>query len=209
MRHGSSTRMLPRSRMHCEEVLAEVDRLPEEGRQLQVRRVPRVQDAEHVLHRLHEAVRDHECHVHNARRHLGVRSTRCRESVLEAVCDQSDCRPVTSEPIVQQPRSEQSSGRLRPWADRIRERSVQDVAFLWVITGYEAHYLQQPNAGLPGDWLLEQPSDGYWSTFGALTFTRRGSACGRRGRRDFATTRAIRSRPCRTLRVRSGTRSSE
>jgi len=60
------------------EVLAEVDRRPEEGRQLQVRRVPRVQDAEHLLRRLHEAVRDHERDVHTARRHLGVRSARCR-----------------------------------------------------------------------------------------------------------------------------------
>ena len=40
-----------------EEVRPEVDRRPEEGRQLQARRVRRVQDAEHVLRRLHEAVR--------------------------------------------------------------------------------------------------------------------------------------------------------
>ena len=43
-----------------EEVRAEVDRRPEEGRQLQARRLPGVQDAQHLLPRLHEAVRAHE-----------------------------------------------------------------------------------------------------------------------------------------------------
>ena len=55
-----------------EEVRAEHDRRPEEGRQLQARRLPRVPDAEHVLRRLHEAVRAHE------------RDVRCRSPGISA-----------------------------------------------------------------------------------------------------------------------------
>ena len=43
---------------------------------VQVRRLPGVQDAEHVLRRLHEAVRAHERDVRPARRDLGVRGAR-------------------------------------------------------------------------------------------------------------------------------------
>ena len=42
-----------------------------------------MQDAEHLLRRLHEAVRAHQGDVHAARGHLGVRGTR-RGSILAA-----------------------------------------------------------------------------------------------------------------------------
>ena len=45
---------------------------------LQVRRLPGVQDPQHVLRRLHEAVRHQERDVHAARRDLGVRGARRR-----------------------------------------------------------------------------------------------------------------------------------
>ena len=61
-----------------EEVRVEVDRRPEEGRGVQVRRVPRVQDQEHVPRRVQEAVRPDERVVRSAVRHLGVRGTRRR-----------------------------------------------------------------------------------------------------------------------------------
>ena len=69
-----------------EEVRAEVDRRPEEGRQLQARRLPGVQDAEHVLRRLHEAVRAQERVVRAARGHLGLRGARRRARCSRRTC---------------------------------------------------------------------------------------------------------------------------
>ena len=69
-----------------EEVRAEVDRRPEEGRQLQARRLPGVQDAEHLLPRLHEAVRAHERVIPPARRDLGLRGARRRHGARRRTC---------------------------------------------------------------------------------------------------------------------------
>ncbi len=73
-----------------EEVRAEVDRRPEEGRQLQARRLPGVQDAQHLLRRLHEAVRADQGVVPAARRHLGLRGARRRQGARRPTCFSTD-----------------------------------------------------------------------------------------------------------------------
>jgi Periplasmic glycine betaine/choline-binding (lipo)protein of an ABC-type transport system (osmoprotectant binding protein) len=72
-RRRSTTPTCLRDERHGGEVRAEVGRRPEQGRQLQARRLPGVQDPQHLLRRLHQAVRADEGVIRAARGHLRVR----------------------------------------------------------------------------------------------------------------------------------------
>ena len=116
----------------------EVDRRPEEGRQLQARRVPGMQDEEHLLPRLHEAVRDHERVIPPARRNLGVRGAGCRQG--------AGGRRVLDRPAARQ--GLEVHGARRPEArDRLPERRPDRQGDGGVCTRLEVHEHGQRRLG--------------------------------------------------------------